>query len=84
MRKLFIIMLAMVPMALWAQFAPAPGLPGTTAMHADSSAFVAWATDCVAEPGPMNITNPSAGTAGAGWPASNVIGYPQGTMGLLL
>ena len=82
MRKLFIIMLAMVPMALWAQFAPAPGLPGTTAMHADSSAFVAWATDCVAEPGPMNITNPSAGTAGAGWPASNVIGYPQGTMGV--
>lgn len=75
-------MLAMVPMALWAQFAPAPGLPGTTAMHADSSAFVAWATDCVAEPGPMNITNPSAGTAGAGWPASNVIGYPQGTMGV--
>ena len=72
----------MVPMALWAQFAPAPGLPGTTAMHADSSAFVAWATDCVAEPGPMNITNPSAGTAGAGWPASNVIGYPQGTMGV--
>lgn len=82
MRKLFIIMLAMVPMALWAQFAPAPGLPGTTAMHADSSAFVAWAMDCVAEPGPMNITNPSAGTAGAGWPASNVIGYPQGTMGV--
>lgn len=82
MRKFFIIMLAMVPMALWAQFAPAPGLPGTTAMHADSSAFVAWATDCVAEPGPMNITNPSAGTAGAGWPASNVIGYPQGTMGV--
>lgn len=82
MRKLFIIVLAMVPMALWAQFAPAPGLPGTTAMHADSSAFVAWATDCVAEPGPMNITNPSAGTAGAGWPASNVIGYPQGTMGV--
>ena len=72
----------MVPVALWAQFAPAPGQPGTTAMHADSSAFVAWATDCVAEPGPMNITNPGAGMAGAGWPASNVIGYPQGTMGV--
>lgn len=72
----------MVPVALWAQFAPAPGQPGTTAMHADSSAFVAWATDCEAEPGPMNITNPGAGMAGAGWPASNVIGYPQGTMGV--
>lgn len=74
------ILMAMVPMALWAQFAPAQDKPGTTAMHADSSAFVAWATGCVAEPGPMNITNPSAGMAGTGWPASNVIGFPEGTM----
>ncbi len=69
-------------MTLWAQFAPAQDQPGTTAMHADSSAFVAWATGCVAEPGPMNITNPSGGNAGTGWPASNVIGYPEGTMGV--
>lgn len=82
MRKLLLILMAMVPMAVWAQFAPAAGQPGTTAMHADSSAFVAWATGCVAEPGPMNITNPSAGLAGQGWPASNVIGAPQGTMGV--
>ena len=75
-------MLALVPVALWAQFAPAQDQPGTTAMHADSSAFVAWATGCVAEPGPMNITNPDAGMAGSGWPASNVIGYPEGTMGV--
>ena len=51
-------------------------------MHADSSAFVAWATGCVAEPGPMNINNPNGGNAGAGWPAPNVIGYPEGTMGV--
>ena len=75
-------MLALVPVMLWAQFAPAQDKPGTTAMHADSSAFVAWATGCVAEPGPMNITNPGAGMAGTGWPASNVIGFPQGTMGV--
>ena len=75
-------MMAMVPVTLWAQFAPAQDQPGTTAMHADSSAFVAWATGCVAEPGPMNITNPGAGNAGTGWPASNVIGYPEGTMGV--
>ncbi len=65
-----------------AQFAPAQDQPGTTAMHADSTAFVAWATGCVAEPGPMNISNPSAGVAGAGWPAQNAIGFPQGTMGV--
>ena len=74
--------MALVPLSLWAQFAPAQDQPGTTAMHADSSAFVAWATGCVAEPGPMNITNPGAGTAGAGWPASNVIGPPEGTYGV--
>ena len=65
-----------------APFAPAQDQPGTTAMHADSSAFVAWATGCVAEPGPMNITNPSAGVAGAGYPAENAIGVPDGTYGV--
>jgi hypothetical protein len=80
--KVLTCILALLPVALWAQFAPGQGQPGTTAMHADSSAFVAWATGCVAEPGPMNITNPGAGLAGSGWPASNVIGYPQGTMGV--
>ena len=74
--------MVMVPVAMWAQFAPAQDKPGTTAMHADSSAFVAWATGCVAEPGPMNITNPGAGLAGQGWPASNVIGEPEGTYGV--
>ena len=82
MKRIVILLMALVPVALWAQFAPAQDQPGTTAMHADSSAFVAWATGCVAEPGPMNISNPSAGTAGSGWPASNVIGFPQGTMGV--
>ena len=85
MRKLLVILMAMVPMAVWAQtgpFAPAQDKPGTTAMHADSSAFVAWATGCVAEPGPMNISNPSAGLAGQGWPQENVIGAPEGTYGV--
>ena len=81
-KRTIILLMAMVPVALWAQFAPAQDKPGTTAMHADSSAFVAWATGCEAEPGPMNITNPNAGTAGAGWPASNVVGPPQGTYGV--
>lgn len=82
MKKYLSLIIAMLPMALWAQFAPAAGQPGTTAMHADSSAFVAWATDCTVNPGPMNITNPSAGLAGSGWPASNAIGAPTGTMGV--
>ena len=80
--KILTCIMALVPVALWAQFAPGQGQPGTTAMHADSSAFVAWATGCVAEPGPMNITNPGGGLAGSGWPASNVIGPPEGTYGV--
>jgi hypothetical protein len=82
MRKLLVILMMMVPVALWAQFAPAQDQPGTTAIHADSTVFVGWATGCVAEPGPMDISNPSGGLAGAGWPATNAIGAPQGTMGV--
>ena len=47
--------MALVPTMLWAQFAPEVGVAGTTAMHADSSAFVAWATGCVIERGPIQI-----------------------------
>lgn len=82
MRKKILLCLVLLPMALKAQFPPAPGQPGTTAMHADSSAFVGWATGCTVEPGPMNITNPGAGLAGSGWPAENAIGFPEGTMGV--
>ena len=71
-------MLAMVPVALWAQFAPAQDQPGTTAMHADSSAFVAWATDCTVERGPMRIDKPENGLASYG-ADSLAIGKPGGT-----
>lgn len=48
---------------LRAQFAPPAGQPGTTAMHSDSSAFVAWATGCVVERGPQQIDKPDLGNA---------------------
>ena len=47
--------MALVPTMLWAQFAPEAGVAGTTAMHADSSAFVAWATGCTIERGSIQI-----------------------------
>ena len=47
--------MALVPTMLWAQFAPEAGVAGTTAMHCDSSAFVAWATGCTIERGPIEI-----------------------------
>lgn len=71
-------MLALVPVTLWAQFAPAQDKPGTTAMHADSSAFVAWATGCTVERGPMRIDKPENGMASYG-ADSLALGVPGGT-----
>lgn len=56
----------MVPAALWAQFAPASCFAGTTAVHADSSAFVAWATGCTVERGLMRVDKPNLGYASYG------------------
>jgi hypothetical protein len=78
MRKLFFILMAMVPVAAWAQFAPAQDKPGTTAMHADSSAFVAWATGCTVERGPMRVDKPENGLASYG-ADSLALGMPGGT-----
>ena len=83
MKRIFILMLVMVPVALWAQFAPAQDKPGTTAMHADSSAFVGWATGVEVVHGPMNIANPGLGVTGANYPDENALGYPEGTFGVV-
>ena len=83
MRKsFFIMMLALVPAMLRAQFAPAAGFAGTTAMHADSSAFVAWATGCTVERGPQRIDRPSAGFASFG-DETLALGVPGGTMDVI-
>lgn len=82
MRKLLIIIMALVPASVLAQFAPAAGFPGTTAMHADSSAFVAWATGCVVERGPQRIDNLSVGLADFGTEA-DALGFPGGTMNVV-
>ncbi len=49
-----------------AQYAPQAGLPGSTAIDAGSSMFVAWATGCTVQRGYMDIANPSLGYARAG------------------
>ena len=82
-KRTIILLMAMVPVALWAQFAPAQDKPGTTAMHADSSAFVGWATGVEVVHGPMNIANPDLGVTGANYPDENALGYPEGTFGVV-
>jgi len=78
-KKLFCILMALMPTMLWAQFAPAAGIAGTTAMHADSSAFVAWATGCTVERGLQRIDKPNLGVANFG-NESLALGVPGGTM----
>ena len=82
-KRIIILLMAMVPVALWAQFAPAQDKPGTTAMHADSSAFVGWATGVEVVHGPMNIADPGLGVTGANFPDENALGYPEGTFGVV-
>jgi len=56
-----------------AQFAPAVGQPGTSAIYKDSSIFVAWANTCKISRGYQDITNPSLGYASVG-DSSSAIG----------
>jgi hypothetical protein len=48
------------------QYAPAAGLPGTTAIHKDSSIFIGWADGCLVERGWLDIANTSLGSVSYG------------------
>ncbi len=56
-----------------AQYAPAAGLPGSSAISKDDERITEWASDCKVQRGYMNIANPSAGYATAG-EDSNALG----------
>ena len=60
-----------------AQFAPPAGQPGSTAIHKDSSAFIAWASGCKIIRGYQDISNPSLGYATVG-DSSSAIGKANG------
>lgn len=53
-------------MRTFAQFPPAAGQMGNTAIHKDSSVFVGWATGCTITRGYQDISNPGLGYAGVG------------------
>ena len=55
---------------LQAQFAPAAGKPGSTALRHDSSCFVAWANNCAVQRGLMDISQPDSGYVSVGTGAS--------------
>jgi len=64
-----------------AQFAGPVGSPTTTAIHKDSNAIVAWATNCVVQRGYLDIADPALGMASFG-DASMAIG-PSGNNGVV-
>lgn len=68
MNKFYTLLaIAMPPfMSLSQSFAPAAGQTGSTAIHKDSSIFLAWATHCEVQRGYMNIEDPSLGYASFG------------------
>ena len=49
-----------------AQFAPAAGQPGSTALRADSSCFINWASKCHVQRGLKQINLPDSGYASVG------------------
>lgn len=55
-----------------AQFAPPAGQIGTTAMDKDSSAFVAWATECILNLGFQDLSDTTLGYAATGTSASAI------------
>lgn len=64
-----------------AQFAPVAGISGTSAMHKDSSDFVAWAKACKVIRGYQDISNESLGFADVG-DTSLALG-PAGSNGVI-
>ena len=74
---LFFLLLSNLP--LFSQFAPPAGMPGTTAIPADSPLFLAWATDVEVERGWKNISNESLGLVETGQPAA-ALGAPDDPM----
>ncbi len=60
-RIIILIILVSLTVGLYAQYPPAAGQTGTTAMYKDSSAFVAWASACTVQRGFQNIADTSLG-----------------------
>lgn len=67
MKQVFVVLFLMLAFIGKAQpFPPKAGIPGSTAVHKDSSVVLAWATACSVTRGYIDISNPSLGKVDAG------------------
>jgi hypothetical protein len=65
-KRIFCFLILLNSFYICAQFAPAAGQIGSTAIHKDSSIFVGWATECKIIRGYQDISNSSLGYASGG------------------
>lgn len=56
-----LVLFSLYPAVGWAQYPPAAGFPGSTAIHADSSIIVGWANRCYIQRGYVDIKQPEQG-----------------------
>ncbi len=61
-----IILFLTVHILAFSQYAPPAGQAGSTAIHRDTSVFIAWANNCVVERGWMDIAIPDSGLVSFG------------------
>lgn len=73
----FYLMLFFLTPVVIAQYPPAAGQPGSTAIKNDSSIIVAWASDCEITRGFITIADTITGYASHGT-AENAIGFAEG------
>lgn len=73
----FSTVLVFLSALLSAQFPPAAGLPGSTAIPADSPVFQAWAAGCIVDRGPQDLSMQELGKAETGMP-EDAIGPADG------
>jgi hypothetical protein len=66
MQRLLLLFGFFIGLSLQAQFAPAAGQPGSSALHKDSNLFKAWATQCNITRGYQDISNVLSGLTTVG------------------
>ncbi len=66
MQRLVLLFGSIIGLSLQAQFAPAAGQPGSSALHKDSNLFKAWATQCYVTRGYQDISNTLSGLTTVG------------------
>ncbi len=89
--KFFLTLITLLlSLTMMAQYAPPAGEEGSTAIHADSSVFIDWASHCAVERGWINIADTSIGkttygdeTNGTGKADNGVVSLGDGGMVLL-